>query len=79
MKWLRQDPRLGGVLVRPERDGGETGDDHDFGLWADFAATRGELEPVHFRHDDVRDQSMGKFKSNRMSGIVSCGSLRAWP
>ena len=59
MEGLRQYPGLLWCLGgRMESDRGEAGDKHDFQALVHFGGALGELDPIHTRHDDIRQQQI---------------------
>lgn len=53
VKRLGQHLRARGFLARTKRHGCESGNEHYPSSRADFGASLGQLDPVHFWHDDV--------------------------
>ena len=55
---LGQQFRLGRGAPALQRDGGEAGDEHDPDIGVDRARFLGQLDAVHFGHDDVGQQQV---------------------
>src|SRR5690606_27771028 len=53
MKRLREHLGAWRLAAGLERHGREAGDEHDASVRADLGTTLRQLDPVHFRHDDV--------------------------
>ena len=58
MEGLGENLALRQFAVRLERNGGESGDEHHLGARADLGTALGQLDAIHFGHDDIRQQQV---------------------
>ncbi len=59
---------LGRAGIRIERHGGKARDEHDLDVRIEFGGPAGEFDPVHLRHDDIRQQEFERFLAQSLIG-----------
>ena len=71
---------LWGLRFGAERNGGKSGDEHDLQRRIEFRSAPRQLDSIHFRHDDIRQQNvedvvlklcMGKIAPSERRNIMS--------
>src|SRR3546814_4991946 len=55
---FRQELRLRHIFLGAQRHRGKAGDEHDLRLLGGLCGVLGEFAPVHFGHDDVRQEQV---------------------
>ena len=71
VKRLGQNLGLRRFAVGLQRYGGKAGDEHHLGGRADFGAALRQFDPVHLRHDDIRQQQIEMLRFQQRHGLGS--------